>query len=109
VLGTAETEFGAKLTRGLGAGLDPEKGKAAAEESVEEIKKLLEGADLVFITAGLGGGTGTGASPIVARVAKDLGALVVAVVSKPHALSRGRHVTRLQKKDFDNWLSMWTL
>ncbi|HHY43259.1 MAG TPA: cell division protein FtsZ [Coprothermobacter sp.] len=88
-LAPQKLNLGPKLTRGLGAGLDPEKGKAAAEESVEEIKKLLEGADLVFITAGLGGGTGTGAAPIVARVAKDLGALVVAVVSKPHLFIEG--------------------
>lgn len=70
---------------GLGAGAKPEVGRAAAEDSVEEIRKQLEGCDMVFVTAGLGGGTGTGAAPVVARVAKELGALTVGVVTRPFA------------------------
>lgn len=76
-------QLGANVTRGLGAGGDPNIGRSAAEESRNEIRSLLQGADLVFITAGLGGGTGTGAAPIIAEVAKELGALTVAVVTKP--------------------------
>jgi len=77
--------IGQKATRGLGAGMDPEAGFAAAQESINEIRDLLKGADMVFITCGLGGGTGTGASPIIAQVAREMGALVVAVVTKPFA------------------------
>ena len=75
--------IGEKLTRGLGAGARPEIGQKAAEESAEEIKKAVAGADMVFITAGMGGGTGTGAAPVVARIAKELGILTVGVVTKP--------------------------
>ncbi len=76
-------QLGANLTHGLGAGADPEKGALAAEESVEAIRDAVEGADMVFITAGEGGGTGTGASPVIAREANNMGALTVAVVTKP--------------------------
>jgi cell division protein FtsZ len=76
-------QLGAKLTSGLGAGSNPEVGKSAAQEDRDEIRQVLEGADMVFVTAGLGGGTGTGAAPVVAAVAKDLGILTVAVVTKP--------------------------
>ena len=76
-------QLGGKLTQGLGAGSNPEVGRDAALEDPESITKILEGADMVFITAGLGGGTGTGAAPIVASLAKDLGILTVAVVTKP--------------------------
>ena len=76
-------QIGEKLTKGLGAGAVPEVGRRAAEESREEIAAALEGADLVFVTAGMGGGTGTGAAPIVAEVACDVGALTIAVVTKP--------------------------
>jgi cell division protein FtsZ len=76
-------QLGVGITRGLGAGGNPEAGRSAAEESRHEIRKVLEGADLVFITAGLGGGTGTGAAPIIAEIAKELGALTIAVVTKP--------------------------
>ena len=76
-------QLGARLTGGLGAGSDPEVGRRAAEEDREQIARILEGADMVFVTAGLGGGTGTGAAPIVAGVAKELGILTVAVVTKP--------------------------
>ena len=76
-------QLGENSTRGLGAGGNPEIGRAAAEESKSEVKKLLDGADLVFITAGMGGGTGTGAAPIIAEIASEIGALTVAVVTKP--------------------------
>ena len=76
-------QLGANLTHGLGAGADPEKGCLAAEESVEAIRAATEGSDMIFITAGMGGGTGTGASPIIARESKNIGALTVGVVTKP--------------------------
>ncbi len=76
-------QLGVNKTRGLGAGGDPNVGRGAAEESRNEIRKVLEGADLVFITAGLGGGTGTGAAPVIAEIAQELGALTIAVVTKP--------------------------
>lgn len=92
----AETviQLGPKFTRGLGAGSQPEVGQKAAEESEEAIRESLEGADMVFITAGMGGGTGTGAAPIVARIAKELGALTVGVVTRPFTFEgpkRGRY------------------
>lgn len=76
-------QIGKKLTRGLGAGARPEIGRQAIEENRDEIRKALDGADLVFITAGMGGGTGTGASPIIAETARELGALTIGVVTKP--------------------------
>ncbi|CEG26739.1 cell division protein FtsZ [Bacillus sp. B-jedd] len=76
-------QIGAKLTRGLGAGANPEVGKKAAEESKEQIEEALRGADMVFVTAGMGGGTGTGAAPVIAQIARDLGALTVGVVTRP--------------------------
>ena len=76
-------QIGEKITKGLGAGAKPEVGEAAAEENVEEIAQLLKGADMVFVTCGMGGGTGTGAAPIVAKVAKDLGILTVGIVTIP--------------------------
>ncbi len=78
-------QVGEKLTRGLGAGANPEVGKKSAEESKDEILKVLEGADMVFVTAGMGGGTGTGAAPVVAQLAKEMGILTVGVVTKPFA------------------------
>ena len=78
-------QIGEKLTKGLGAGAVPEVGRRAAEESREEIAQALKGADLVFVTAGMGGGTGTGAAPIVAEIARDLDALTISVVTKPFA------------------------
>ncbi|MDH4387626.1 MAG: cell division protein FtsZ [Fimbriimonas sp.] len=80
---TKKVQLGVNLTRGLGAGGDPEVGRNAAEESKPEIRKVLEGADMVFITAGMGGGTGTGAAQVVADVAQEMGALTVAVVTRP--------------------------
>ena len=76
-------QLGTKLTKGLGAGANPEIGKKAAEESRDEIVKCLQGADMVFVTAGMGGGTGTGAAPVVAEIAKEVGALTVGVVTRP--------------------------
>jgi len=78
-----KVQLGAEVTKGLGAGSDPEVGKKAAIESQDRLREVLDGADMVFVTAGLGGGTGTGGAPIVAEIAKDLGALTVAVVTKP--------------------------
>ena len=92
----AETkiQLGPKLTKGLGAGSLPEIGLKAAEESEEQIREALVGADLIFVTAGMGGGTGTGAAPVVARIAKELGALTVGVVTRPFSFEgpkRGRY------------------
>lgn len=82
-LASAKVQLGANLTKGLGAGANPEVGKRATLESEEEIRERLAGADMVFITAGMGGGTGTGGAPVIARLAKEAGALTVGVVSKP--------------------------
>ena len=76
-------DIGRKTTRGLGAGMDPEKGREAALDHADEIEEILRGADMVFVTAGEGGGTGTGAAPIVAKIAKDIGALTIGVVTRP--------------------------
>ena len=77
--------IGKNLTKGLGSGMNPEVGRSAAEETQAEIQESIKGADMVFITCGLGGGTGTGAAPVVAEVAKELGALSIGVVTKPFA------------------------
>ena len=87
-------QLGVNATRGLGAGMVPEKGKEAAIESYEEIKRVLEGSDIVFISAGLGGGTGTGAAPIIAKAAKEVGALTVAIVTSPFKFE-GKKRTKL--------------
>ena len=78
-------QIGEKLTRGLGAGGKPEIGQKAAEENADELKAMVEGADMVFVTAGMGGGTGTGSAPIIAKLAKESGALTIAIVTKPFA------------------------
>lgn len=78
-----KVQIGEDVTRGLGAGGNPEIGRQSAEESRQELKNILDGSDMVFITAGMGGGTGTGASPVIAEIAKELGALTIAVVTKP--------------------------
>lgn len=83
-------QIGPSITKGLGAGADPETGAQSAHESIEDLKEALKGSDMVFVTAGLGGGTGTGAAPVVARIAKDLGVLTVAVVTKPFSFE-GKH------------------
>ena len=82
--------LGDKLTRGLGAGGDPEIGRKAAEESADELYNVLKGADMIFVTAGMGGGTGTGAAPIVAQVAKESGALTIGVVTRPFTFEGGK-------------------
>ncbi|MGE8204168.1 cell division protein FtsZ [Heyndrickxia sp. NPDC080065] len=87
-------QIGAKLTRGLGAGANPEVGKKAAEESKEQIEEALRGADMVFVTAGMGGGTGTGAAPVIARIAKDLGALTVGIVTRPFTFEGRKRATQ---------------
>ncbi len=94
-------QLGENLTRGLGAGGNPEVGRSAAEESKSEIKKSLEGADMVFITAGMGGGTGTGSAPVIAEIAKELGILTVAVVTKPFKFEGPRRA-RLAEEGVDN-------
>lgn len=76
-------QIGPTVTKGLGAGANPELGRESAEESIDEIRKVLKGSDMVFVTAGLGGGTGTGGAPVVARISKEMGALTVGVVTKP--------------------------
>ena len=76
-------QIGEKLTKGLGAGAQPEIGEKAAEENVEELTQAIKGADMVFVTCGMGGGTGTGAAPVVAKISKDMGILTVGVVTKP--------------------------
>lgn len=83
-------QLGPKLTRGLGAGSNPEVGSKAAQESESQISKVLEGADMVFVTAGMGGGTGTGAAPVIAKIAKDSGALTVGVVTRPFSFEGSR-------------------
>lgn len=99
--------IGEKLTKGLGAGAQPEVGKKAAEESIEELKALMEGADMVFVTCGMGGGTGTGAAPIVAGAAKEMGILTVGVVTKPF---RFEAKTRMNNAlmGIENLKKMWT-
>lgn len=82
--------IGDKLTRGLGSGGDPEKGRKAAEESADELYEVLKGSDMVFITAGIGGGTGTGAAPVVAQIAREVGALTIGVVTRPFTFEGAR-------------------
>lgn len=87
-------QIGGKLTRGLGAGANPEVGKKAAEESKEQVEEALKGADMVFVTAGMGGGTGTGAAPVIAQIARDLGALTVGVVTRPFTFEGRKRSTQ---------------
>jgi len=93
-------QLGMSATRGLGAGMVPDKGREAAIESFEDIKEMLEGADIVFISAGLGGGTGTGAAPIIAQAAKEVGALTVAIVTSPFKFE-GRKRTKLAREGLE--------
>ena len=90
-------DIGRQLTRGLGAGSDPEVGRQAAEEHRGEIEDALKGADMVFITAGKGGGTGTGAAPVVAEIAKGLGALTIGVVTRPFAFEGRRRSVQAEQ------------
>ncbi|MBR2634204.1 MAG: cell division protein FtsZ [Clostridia bacterium] len=89
--------IGERTTKGKGAGANPAIGKQAAEESIEEIKKALEGADMVFITAGMGGGTGTGAAPVVAKIAKEMGILTIGIVTKPFAFEGARRMNQAEE------------
>ena len=89
-------QIGEKVTKGLGAGAKPEVGQQAAEESAEEIRQAIQGADMVFVTCGMGGGTGTGAAPIVANVAKELGALTVGVVTRPFGFEGRRRAQQAE-------------
>lgn len=90
-------QLGAKLTNGLGAGGEPQVGEKAAEEAQQEITQAIEGADMVFVTAGMGGGTGTGAAPVVAKIAKDLGILTIGVVTKPFSFEGKRRQNQAQQ------------
>jgi len=93
---TTQLVIGEKITKGFGAGANPSIGARAAEESIEEIKEILTGADMVFVTAGMGGGTGTGAAPIVARVSKEMGILTVGIVTKPFAFEAKRRMDQAE-------------
>ena len=93
-------QLGINATRGLGAGMVPEKGREAALESFEDIKSMLDGSDIVFISAGLGGGTGTGAAPIIAQAAKEIGALTVTIVTTPFKFE-GRRRSKLAKEGLE--------
>ncbi|HET6371639.1 MAG TPA: cell division protein FtsZ [Nitrospiria bacterium] len=90
-------QLGEKLTRGLGAGANPQIGREAALEDADRIREALEGADMVFVTAGMGGGTGTGAAPIIASIARETGALTVGVVSKPFLFEGGKRMQRAEE------------
>ncbi|MBS6524453.1 cell division protein FtsZ [Aedoeadaptatus acetigenes] len=96
-LAETKIQIGEKVTKGLGAGANPEIGEQSAEESLDEIREALQGADMVFITAGMGGGTGTGAAPIIADVARDLGALTVGVVTRPFSFEGARRMKQAEK------------
>ena len=96
-LADTKLQIGAKLTKGLGAGGNPEIGEQSAVESIEDIGKYIDGADMIFITAGMGGGTGTGAAPVIAKVAQDKGILTVGVVSKPFAFEGKRRAAHADK------------
>jgi cell division protein FtsZ len=100
-LSSNRVQIGSKLTKGLGAGGDPVLGKNAALESEQELRAALQDADMVFITAGMGGGTGTGASPVVAHIAKDLGVLTVAVVTKPFPFEGKRKMSQAEAGEKD--------
>jgi cell division protein FtsZ len=89
---TVRVRLGDKLTRGLGAGGDPEIGRKSAEESADELYNVLKGSDMVFVTAGMGGGTGTGAAPVVAQVSKECGALTIGVVTRPFTFEGARRM-----------------
>ena len=96
-LASAKLQFGSKLTKGLGAGANPEVGRKAANEDSTRIAEAIQGADLLFITAGLGGGTGTGAAPVIANIAKEMGILTVGVVTKPFAFEGQRRMRQAEE------------
>ena len=105
VSGATTVQIGSEITKGLGAGADPEKGKQAALEASEILKESIEGADMLFIAAGMGGGTGTGAAPVIAQIARDLGILTVAVVTKPFEFEGPERMSNAQE-GIDN-LEQW--
>lgn len=94
---THKIQIGEKITKGLGAGANPEIGEQAAEESRDEIAEILKGADMVFVTAGMGGGTGTGGAPVVAQIAKEMGILTVGVVTKPFAFEGNKRMQSAER------------
>ena len=94
---SSKIQLGSKITRGLGAGADPEVGRAAALEDREQIREILHEADMVFIAAGMGGGTGTGAAPVIAEVARDMGVLTVAIVNRPFPFEQQKRITVAEK------------
>jgi cell division protein FtsZ len=100
-LAKTKIQLGGKLTKGLGAGMKPSIGKDSALESYDELRTALDGADIVFIAAGLGGGTGTGAAPVVAQIAKEIGALTIAVVTKPFKFEGGKR-SKLAEKGLED-------
>ncbi|MGL4867842.1 MAG: cell division protein FtsZ, partial [Cetobacterium sp.] len=89
-------QLGEKLTRGLGAGADPEVGKQAAEEDVDKLRNLLEETDMLFITAGMGGGTGTGSAPVIAKIAKEMGVLTIGIVTRPFSFEGRKRKTNAE-------------
>ena len=91
-----QIQLGGSLMRGLGAGASPETGQLAAQESEEHIRNMLDGSDMVFITAGMGGGTGTGAAPTIARIAREVGALTVGIVTKPFSFEGKRRMIQAE-------------
>ena len=93
----SKIQIGEKITRGLGAGANPDIGAQSAEESRAEIAEVLKGADMVFVTAGMGGGTGTGAAPVVAAIAKELGILTIGVVTKPFTFEGKKRLTQAER------------
>ena len=102
----AKIQIGMNLTKGLGAGADPEKGRQAALEASETLKESIEGADMLFIAAGMGGGTGTGAAPVIAQIARDLGILTVAVVTKPFDFEGPERMSNAQEgiNNLEQWV-----
>ncbi|NLC69693.1 MAG: cell division protein FtsZ, partial [Clostridiaceae bacterium] len=90
-------QIGEKITKGLGAGMNPEIGEKAANESRDEISQSIKGADMVFITAGMGGGTGTGAAPVIAKIAKEMGILTVGVVTKPFSFEGRKRMQHAER------------
>lgn len=94
---TTKVQIGENMTKGLGSGGDPEIGRQAAEESAEKLKDMIEGSDMVFLTAGMGGGTGTGGTPVIAKIAKEVGSLTVAVVTKPFTFEGTRRMVAAEE------------
>ena len=106
-LAPVKMQLGIEVSRGLGCGANPERGRAAALEDRDRIRELLIGSDMVFVTAGLGGGTGTGAAPVIAEIAREVGALTVAVVTKPFPFE-GRMRPGTRSRDWMSCSGWWT-